>query len=167
MVQLRFDHCSIWELYERNLEEAKNKLAELEVFSGFAPQFTGLGGWVFEQTIQFCLKEELKSLGISATFQEQISLGGRVKADLRIANLAIEIKAAGLFGMEDAQRYGGHKQAAERMGLEYLFFTRTECVRYRPGIINAVGDENVFFLEDERDWGRFVARIAAVLTNKK
>lgn len=167
MPKLLFGYDKIWKIYTCNLQEAMDKLAELEVFCNHAPHFAGLGGWVFEQTIQFCVRKELKARRIQAAFREQIPLIGRVKADLGIGNLAIEIKSAGLFSKEDANRYGRYKTAAAGKGLDYLFFTSGEsCDIYREGIIKAVGADNVFFLDGTRDWGRFVSRIAAAVTKK-
>ena len=168
MPRLLFDFGKIWEIYERNLQRARDGLAELEVYcKNRDPQFAGLGGWVFEQTIQFCLQKELEARCIQADFREQIPLVGRVKADLGVGNLAIEIKSAGLFSKEDAQRYGSYKKAAAEKGLDYLFLTLCESYgAYRDGIIAAVGADNVFFLDDPEDWGRFVARVASAMTKK-
>ncbi len=168
MPKLLFDYAKIWELYKRNLQQAKDKLAELEVFCNHAPKFGGLGGWIFEQTIQFCLRKELEARRIKAEFQEQIPLKGRVKADLGVGTLAIEVKSAGLFSKDDAERYGRYKQAAEDKGLEYLFVTSGESnAGYRKGIIEAIGTDNVFFLDDPKDWGRFVTTVAAAVTKRK
>ena len=53
-------------------------------------------------------------------------------------------------------------------GLDYLFFTSGESHEgYRKGIIEAVGTDNVFFLDDPKDWGRFVARVAAAVSKKQ
>ena len=75
---------------------------------------------------------------------------------------AVEIKLAGLFSIDDAERYGRYRKAADKKGLEYLFFSTTESVlAYRKGIIEALGKKNVFFLDEAKDWERFVTRIAA------
>ena len=167
MPTLLFDDAKIWEIYKRNLQQAKDKLAELEVFCNHAPTFGGLGGWIFEQTIQFCLRQELEARRIKAEFREQIPLIRRAKADLGIGNLAIEIKSAGLFSKDDAPRYASYKVSAAAKGLDYLFFTSGESHEgYRKGIIEAVGIDNVFFLDDPKDWGRFVTRVAAAAKKK-
>ncbi len=168
MPELLFNEAKIWQTYKQNLQQAKDKLAELEVFCNHAPRFAGLGGWIFEQTIQFCLRKELESLHIHVEFREQIPLIQRAKADLGVGNLAIEIKSAGLFGKHEAERYGEYKKAAAAKGLEYLFVTSGEsCDSYRQGIITAVGLDNVFFLDDPKDWGRLVARVVTALNHKK
>jgi hypothetical protein len=80
MTKLLFDYGKIWDIYEGNLQQAKDKLAELEVFCNHAPDFRGLGSWIFEQTIQFCLRKEIEARGIKAEFCEQIPLIRRAKA---------------------------------------------------------------------------------------
>lgn len=171
-----YDFGKIWALYQRNLQQAQNLLAGLEVCKPhkqrascrYVPGFTGLGGWVFEQTIHFCLWKELEARHIKAEFYEQVPLGGRAKADLGIADLAIEVKSAGLFSKEDAERYGRYRKVAANKGLEYLFVTCCESVTaYREGIIHTVGKENVFFLDDPKHWGRLVTRIAKAVSNKR
>ena len=165
MAPLLFDFDAIWKMHLRNLKQAKDKLAELEVYCNKPPMFGGLSGWIFEQTIQTCLRKELEAFGCHPEFQEDIRIG-RKRADLGIDNLiAVEIKSAGLFSKEEAERYGKYKVSAAQNGLEYLFLTSGEhCAVYRHGIIEAVGTENVFFLDDIKDWGRFVARITELLT---
>ena len=62
-----FYEKTIRELYERNLALAKAKLTELPVHCGHVPNFGGLNGWVFEQTIQYCLQKEIEAEGIKPT----------------------------------------------------------------------------------------------------
>jgi len=161
-----FNKETISELYNRKRGEAASALAKL--FDGHVPKLGTLNGWVFEQTIQYCLRKELESLGVRAELREQLSLVGRAKADLGVGNLAIEIKSKGLFSKDDAERYSRFKEAAEKKGLQYLFFTASESYpKYRLDIVAALGDKNVFFLDTPGDWGRFVARIAAELTRTR
>ena len=155
------DENAVCGFHETALEAAKKKLCELSVYSPpREPRFTGLGGWVFEQTIQSCLECELKHRGIRTELREEISLGGRAKADLGIADLAIEIKSRGLFSRADVERYGGYKRKANELGLKYLFITREESYQpYRDGIEEALGRDNVFFLDKPGHWQRFVTRV--------
>lgn len=92
--------------YESNLKIAKAALASLEFCCSEEPSFQGLSGWVFEQTVQDCLRKQLNALGIRAEIQEQATLAGRARADLLIGSaVAIEIKAKGLFDKNAASRY--------------------------------------------------------------
>ncbi len=162
-----FTEREILELCERKKEEAKSALAKL--FDGHVPNLGTLNGWVFEQTVQSCLRNELESLGIQAEMREQISLTGRAKADIGVGNVfAIEIKSMGLFSKDDAGRYCRFKQVAEGKGLKYLFLTASETyLAYREGIAAALGPANVFFLDTPGDWGRFITRIAAEVTRTR
>jgi hypothetical protein len=161
--KLLYDEATISELYQRNLDCAKTLLRKLEVFCGNDCEVGGLSGWVFEQTIQYCLQKELKAQGIQQSIREQCGLGGRAKADLAIGSVAIEIKSKGLFGVADVERYGRYKQAATQRGLQYFFLTLEESHQpYRQAITESLGRDNVFFLRNERgDWGRFVNGILA------
>lgn len=168
-----FTEISVRELYDRHLEIAKASLSELDIFCRTRdPAFHGLTGWVFEQAIQFCLRKELEDQGIQAEFHEASSLGGRVKTDLVIAKdgmkIAIEIKACGIFGMDDVVRYGRYSQVATERGLLYLFVTKEEShLPYRTGIQEVLGIDNAFFLDTLGDWSRFVTRIASELQKVK
>ena len=54
-----FDRDGVLSLYRRNLDLAKAKLSDLEVFCGHAPNFGGLSGWVFEQTVNTVFRRSL------------------------------------------------------------------------------------------------------------
>ncbi|MFZ1933539.1 MAG: hypothetical protein WCB27_21825 [Thermoguttaceae bacterium] len=156
-----YDEDGIRTVFQRNLESAKSNLAELEVFCGRKADFGGLSGWVFEQTIQYCLQKELDARGLSHDMKEQQPLDGRAKVDLLIGGrLAIEIKSRGLFGRTDIERYRRYSEAAKQHGLVYLFLTASESYQpYRDGIADAVGREGVFFLDVVGSWDRFLMRI--------
>ncbi len=159
-----FNAQKVRKLYDQNLSLAKVKLAELNVYCGRTPNFGGLSGWVFEQTIQYCLRKELNGKGVKPEIAEQVSLGGRAKADLVIGKMAIKIKTSGLFGMGDVERYRRYRGVAQEMGLTYLFFTQTESYApYHKGIVSALGAKNVFFLDEPGNWNRFVTRIVREL----
>ena len=165
-----FTTNSVTALFENSLAQAKGALAKLKVSSRkSSPNFAGLNGWVFEQTIQHCLAKELQALRIGKLeFVEQVSLGGRTKADLLVANVAIEIKAGGLFSMDDVDRYGRYRKAADDKGLGYLFLTLVESYApFRQGIIAALGQTNAFFLDNPKDWARFVTRIQRAVRESK
>jgi hypothetical protein len=157
-----FTAGTITALFDKNKKLAEAKLRELSFFCDGSSSFGGLNGWVFEQTIQHCLTKELRAIGIAKPkFNEQIALGGRAKADLAIGKVAIEIKSGGLFGKDEAERYRRYKRAARSLGMDYLFFSLGESHRpYRVAIVKALNPNNVFFLDEPKDWGRFVKRIA-------
>jgi hypothetical protein len=137
------------------------------VYCGTKPAFGQLTGWVYEQTIQHCIRRELKAHKIKAEITEHDNLRGRAKADLKVNDVAIEIKHSGLFGSEDADKYKEYMEAASaKKGWRYLFVTRRESYApYRTGIANALGTENVFFLDTEGDWKRFMHRLEELLAN--
>lgn len=160
----RFDFDSIITVYDRNLKAAIAKLSQLEVYCGCIPAVSGLNGWVFEQTIQFCLRQELRAIGVRFSIDEQVPLSGKVKVDFVVGPFAVEIKSRGLFGVDGVERCRSCKDQAKEKGLEYLFFTRQEGHRpYREGIVDALGRKDAFFLDTEGDWERFVNRIASGL----
>ncbi len=53
-----YNDALIQTLHQANLKDAQARLSGLEVFCGCPAAFGGLNGWVFEQTIQFCLRIE-------------------------------------------------------------------------------------------------------------
>jgi hypothetical protein len=162
----QFTDEQVGRLFESNLAEAKASLSKLSFCSTETPNFKGLSGWVFEQTVVHCLGQELRSRGIHATFREQVSLGGRVTTDLLVGNLAIELKAAGVFHKSAAIRYGKYKNAAEKKGYSYLYLTLRETYHpYRQAMQVCLGNENAFFLDTRGDWRRLVERITQELRN--
>jgi hypothetical protein len=172
-VAVIYDESRIRELFCRNLEAARDKLSELQVYCGRSPTFTLLSGWVYEQTVHYCIKRELQRLKIKAPITEQVSLGSRVKADLTVGNVvAVEIKRSGLFSPTAAAKYGEHAEAAKQKGLEYLYVSGKETYeKYRQAVRGKVGEENTFFLDpDDRDdgeWRRFIDRLVDLLKPKR
>ncbi len=167
--KFRYDNERVSELHERSLEDASKALRNMEVFCGNDCRIGGLSGWVFEQTVQYCLQRELRDRDLHPQMAEQYSLGGKAKADLAVwcvthHRVAIEIKLRGLFGPDEAERYRRYKEAANAKKLQYLYITKGETYRpYREGIQEALGVENTFFLDTEGDWERFVTRIVTHL----
>jgi hypothetical protein len=155
-----YDEAQIRRLYSSSLRTAVRKLKEIKVFCGSEPSFSGLGGWVFEQTIQYCLRRELKVQKVEIEIAEQVKLKPRIKADLRVGKAVIEIKKSGLFAPSDIAKYSKYRKAANDVGLEYLFITGSESYSpYQARIIEALESENTFFLDKNGDWRRFVNRI--------
>jgi hypothetical protein len=154
---MTFDGDKIFATFEKNLKQAKNHLSKLSIFCGRDASFAGLGGWVFEQTIQHCIRKELSAKLIKASVDEQVSLGGRAKADLLVGSIAIEIKSGGLFGATDIDRYRKYRKAAKAKGYKYIFISREETYKpYRDAIIKALGKKNVFFLNKPGEWHRVI-----------
>ena len=68
-------------------------------------------------------------------------LYGRVKIDLLVGRVAIEIKALGSFG-DDAKKYSGYRTKVEQKGWVYCYLTRGETYRpYRLATEEAFGKE--------------------------
>lgn len=154
----RFTSKSIRALFEANKKQAQRKLRSLKVCCTDEPDFAGLNGWVFEQTIQYCIRQELLSQGVRPRIEEQFNLGGRARADLKIGgNIAIEIKVAGLFSEDDILKYKKYRQMAEQQGFRYLFLSWEEShLPFRKGIARVLDAANVFYLDRSQDWKRFI-----------
>ena len=109
---MKYDEDTIERQYDENLTEAQQRLSSLPMADGRKPNIGGLNGWVYEQTIRHCLSEELMKFRQSPIIKEQVSLYGRVKIDLLIGNIAIEVKGAGSFGAGD-RKYSSYRAKAE------------------------------------------------------
>lgn len=109
----------------RILNAARQLLASLPVAEKREPNTKGLSGWVYEQTVRHCLSEELITLGLCPTIEEQVPLYGRTKIDLLVGRVAIEIKALGFFG-DDARKYSRYRAKVEEIGsyvkVNFMFF---------------------------------------------
>ena len=159
-----FDARRILDMTKRNHAAAKRLLSGLPVACGHAPEIAGLHGWVFEQTVQFCLRRELKAKGLQPEFGEQVPLGGRARADLGIGRILVEIKTSGLFDIGSVEKYRRYRAAAEENGCRYLFLSAHETYKpYRDGIVGALGRENVFMLTEPRGWQGFVGTVVKEL----
>jgi hypothetical protein len=102
----------------------------------------------------------LSELEIAPDIEEQVPLHGRIKVDLLLGKVAIEIKALGIFGKGDAVKYGNHRVKAQEKGWKYFYLTRGESYHpYRISMQSTFGEERAFFLDREGDWERFVSEI--------
>ena len=156
---VRYDEQEIERFYQENLSAARKLLASLAVAEGREPTTKGLNGWVYEQTIRFCLSQELKALGILLITAEQVPLSGRAKIDLLVGKVAIEIKSLGSFG-DDAKKYSGYRTKVEQKGWVYCYLTRGESYHpYRLATEEAFGKEKAFYLDTQGDWRRFVKEV--------
>jgi hypothetical protein len=161
---------SVNELYESNLRTAKDLLKTLPIYCGVEPKFTGLTGWVFEQTIRHCIQKELDAMDIKVEIEEQVALIRRAKVDLKIGNTAIEIKTSGLFSRDDIAKYKTYQIEAKTKNWQYVFLSIGETT-FRTGIIEALGRENVVLLYEYDgswrascgEWQRFIGLIAKAI----
>lgn len=157
------ESTEVWELYKRCLTQAKEKLREIDVFCNTDPTFGGLSGWVFEQTIQHCIQQELQLRGLEILITQQEPIIGRAKADLAVGKFAaIEVKTSGLFGMADVEKYRKYREAALKKGFQrYLYLTWSENhIPYKIGLNEALGEENIFYIENTSEWSRFISVLA-------
>ena len=158
---MKYDEKSIEKLDQQNLTTARKQLASLLVAEGREPNVKGLNGWVYQQTIHYCLSQELLSLGMSPIFKEEVKLFGRAKIDLLVDRMAIEIKALGSFGKKDTEKYKRYRAKVEERGWVYLYLTRRETYNpYRLDAVSTFGKECAFFLDTEGDWARFIRKVA-------
>ena len=158
--EMKYDEQEIERLYQENLSSAWQLLASLPVAEGRHPMSKGLSGWIYEQTIRYCLCQELNDLEIAPDIEEQVTLHGRIKVDLLLGKLAIEIKALGIFGKDDAVKYVKHRVKVEAKGWKYFYLTRGESYHpYRISMQSTFGEERAFFLDTEGDWERFLSEI--------
>jgi len=167
---MQYNGIDIENEYKKNLSDAQDKLASLSVtkeyFSDIRNKndsllgFKGLNGWVYEQTIRYCLCEELKKFGKAPNIKEQEQLYGRTKVDLLVGKVAIEIKVSGLYNKSDAEKYRGYSTKAKEKGWYYFYLTQKEGYPpYQIAIKSVLGEENTFFLNAENDWERFVNKV--------
>jgi len=146
------------------IEDARASLSRLQVAEHRKPNVRGLNGWVYEETIRYCLRQELQSQGFSPKIEEQQKLSGRKKVDLLVdGTIAIEIKSRGNFDkpLVFEERYSQYREEAEQKGWIYLYLTGTEThIPYRDLAKNVFGDDRVFFLDRKGEWSRFVKEVA-------
>ena len=159
-----YTETDIMRLYQHNLCIAIANLCKVEVFCGTPPTLAAVNGWVFEQTVQHCLVDELANQNLHTTVMEQVRIGQRVVIDLLVATVAVEIKLKGLFGQDDFAKYRKAAAQARSRGLSYLYLTGQENhPPYREGIKRAVGVNNAFFLDVAGEWEGFLSRVTVLL----
>ncbi len=166
ITELFFNEYKIGELFNSNLSEAKELLSSLDIFCGNDINIKGLNGWVFEQTVQYCIRKELELLKIQAKYSEQEKIHKRgASVDLVINNIAIEIKKSGLFCQADIAKYEKYKEYAIKQGFkEYLFISGVEEAKlYRAKMQEIIGLNNTFFLDIPNEWNRFMNRLIELL----
>jgi hypothetical protein len=174
-----YNESSVQRVYKMNAREAKKQLMQLPVYSGpayygYEPEVPGLIGWVFEQTIQHCIRRELEKMSLSAEIEEQVNITESVKIALQIGKIAIEIKPNVLSSQDDIDKCKNDQAQANQRGWRYILLSSGEAT-FRTGIIEALGKDNVILLENyddgewkpnEGEWTRFIGIIVDSLDEK-
>lgn len=157
---MKYTEQSIRELFDEMKAAAQEQLLHIRVAEGCEKVgHSGLTGWVFEQTIRYCLKQELDEMGHNLAINEQVKLHKYSKVDLLVGKAAIEIKANGSYG-RDAEKYGLYSKYANENGWTLLYLTYSETYQpYRAAIEDSLGKKRVFLLSSEGEWVRFVNNI--------
>jgi hypothetical protein len=164
---MKHNKNTIEELYKNSLRNAQMGLSGLAIAKGRKPYVIGLSGWVYEQTIRACLEDELTAMSISIPMEEQVSLQGRVKIDLRVGAAAIEIKVGGFIGAKGAEKYREYRRKIEAKGWVYFYLTRKESYGpYCELSHDIFGTDRAFFMDQENNWVRFVEAIAGVVQKR-
>ena len=166
---MKYDNTKINAEFEKNLEEAKKALTPL-FFCETTEIPKSLKGWVFEQTIAKCLQEEFNSeIEIEqefrfSSFEIQDGNKSRGTADLAIdykgKKLLVELKHTGIFDKEGIEKHKKYRKLIEDNGFRYLYLAKSETYEpYAEKYREVFGRENVFLLDVEGDWKRFIETI--------
>ena len=92
-------------LYEQNKKIALQSLQTLPIYGGNNINILGLNGWIFEQVIRYCLKQEFSSRGIKIPYLEQVKIKSRAKVDLCLNDhIWIENKVSGIYDKKDLKK---------------------------------------------------------------
>ena len=167
--KMKYDNAKINAEFEKNLEETKQALTSLS-FCQTAEVDKLLKGWVFEQTIVKCLQKEFNGeLKIEqqfkfSSFDIQDGQKSRGTADLAIdcksRKLLVEIKHSGIFDKEGIEKHKKYRKLIEDNGFQYLYLSKSETYEpYAEKYREVFGKENVFLLDVEGDWKRFIELI--------
>ena len=168
--EMKYNEQTIESLYQKNLEHARRLLYSLQVAEGSErePHISGLNGWVYEQTIRYCLYQELKLRGLFPRMKEQVAISGRKKIDLLVDKVAIEIKSRGIFHKNDAKKYKDYGTEVGKKGWAYFYLAGRERYKnYRLAVEKAFGKDKAFFLDVSGEWSRFVSEIIKHLERGK
>jgi len=167
---MKYDNKLIKAEFEKNLEEAKKALTSLSFCK--TPEVDKLlKGWVFEQTVAKCLLDEFNNNRIKieqqfkfSSFEEQEGKKSEGTADLEIdyndRKYLVEIKHSGIFSKGDTEKYKKYRKLIEKNKFKYLYLSLKETYKpYAEECREAFGKENVFLLDVEGDWERFIESI--------
>ena len=175
-----YTNKDILDSYNKNLIDAQNQLKLLKIRANTStPNFTALGGWVFEETICNCLSSELNE--ISSTILEELQIfeqfklssfkaGSKGVTDFKISrgnnHILLEVKSSGLHATKNFDTYKVYNDIIKaQVGCEYLFINGYETSKhYKQKTQNIFGVDNAFFLDSDDDaWEKFVQRVKDIL----
>ena len=166
---MKYDNKLIKAEFEKNLEEAKKALTSLSFCK--TPEVDKLlKGWVFEQTVAKCLQEELSNISKIeqqykfSSFEIQDETKSRGTADLAIfykdRKYLVEIKHSGIFSKGDTEKYKKYRKLIEKNKFQYLYLSLKETHEpFAKECREVFGTENVFILDVDGDWERFIESI--------
>ena len=159
---MKYDKDKIWNINNKNLDQAITKLKEIDLYDNGEIEIKGLSGWIFELTIKACIKSELEDLELECEITEQYKLN-KYKIDLKINDkILIELKKGGS-PLEGLKKYKKIRELGNEMGFIYLYFTGSESSPKAIAKTKEIfGIENSFFM-DKLDWDKFITRITNIL----
>jgi hypothetical protein len=157
-----YNESTVQKVYEANFREGQRQLQSLPVFCGYEPNFPGLSDWIFEQTIQHCIRRELEAINLDADMEEQVVYGTAI-IDLLVGNAAIDIKTGRSFSAKDTTECVNNQTEAKKRNWRYIFLKLYEN-NFQFGISDALGNDNTVFLQNGNgEWERFIGIIATSL----
>ena len=72
----------------------------------------------------------------------------------------VEIKHTGIFSIGDTEKYEKYRKIIEDNGFQYLYLSKSETYKpYAEKYKEVFGEGNVFLLDVEGDWERFIELI--------
>ena len=165
-----YNEITIINKFSDNLKMTSNCLKELDFcFDKNGVSFKGLTGWVFEQTILKCIRDEFGNSALIYTIGEQFKLSKliiagkkcRGQADLVVKindnTYLIEIKHTGIFSANDCEKYLKYKKIIEDNNYKYLYLTKGESyLKFKNICKEMFGENNSFFLDEEGSWKNFI-----------
>jgi len=171
-LNLQYDESRVDSCYQECLNDARSALQKLKVARDSDPSFAGLNGWVFEQTIKYCLTQELLNQGVKPIITDQPRIQGKKRCDLAIGLIRLEIKVSGLYNTPDknGEKLAEYRRICEEKGWIYMLFSCRETYeKNRKKYTEVLGEENVFILScklgsySKGEWSRFIERTRALL----
>src|SRR4051794_30471313 len=69
-----YTETQVLHLFDQSLKEAAERLKGLTVCCVDQPAFAGLSGWVFEQTIHYCIRRELEARQLPHLVKDMVRL---------------------------------------------------------------------------------------------
>ena len=150
---MKYSESEISKLFYQNLDDSKEKLLRMFKDSENKPP---ISGWVFEQIIYQCIQDEL---GDNAEIKSQVKLKKRVKVDLKVGNVFIELKTNGIYS--HFEPYREYKNEAKSQDCEYVILVLKEQDGWKKKTLKLLSDVDVFFLDEKDSWRQFIQRITS------